>query len=118
PRDRVAREEKMQGRQLDGQKSGFSAQLITNNTRVSIMAMSLGLSWGIGTVTVLFYNGVILGAVIQDYIRDGQGRFLAGWLLPHGVIEIPAILLAGQAGLLLAGALIGWGKRTSLRSRF
>ena len=118
PRQRVAREEKAQGRQLEGQKSGFSAQLITNNTKVSITAMSLGLSWGIGTVVVLFYNGVTLGAVVLDYIRAGQGRFLAGWLLPHGVIEIPAILLAGQAGLLLAGALIGWGKRTSLRTRF
>jgi uncharacterized membrane protein SpoIIM required for sporulation len=118
PRQRVAREEKSQGRQLEGQKSGFSAQLITNNTRVAVTAMSLGLSWGIGTVVVLFYNGVTLGAVVLDYIRAGQGRFLAGWLLPHGVIEIPAILLAGQAGLLLAGALIGWGKRTSLRTRF
>jgi uncharacterized membrane protein SpoIIM required for sporulation len=118
PRQRVAREEKMQGRQLTGQKSGFSAQLITNNTKVSVTAMSLGLTWGIGTVIVLFYNGVILGAVVFDYTQAGQGRFLAGWLLPHGVIEIPAILLAGQAGLLLAGALIGWGKRASMRSRF
>ena len=118
PRQRVAQEESLQGRQLTGQKTGFSAQLITNNTRVAITAMSLGLSWGIGTVVVLFYNGVTLGAVVLDYIRAGQGRFLAGWLLPHGVIEIPAILLAGQAGFLLAGALIGWGKRTSLRMRF
>jgi len=118
PAKRVAQEEKMEGRQLSGQKSAFSAQLITNNTRVAITAMSFGLSWGIGTVVVLFYNGVTLGAVTLDYVRAGQSRFLAGWLLPHGVIEIPAILLAGQAGLLLAGALFGWGKRTPLRARF
>ena len=43
--------------------------------------------------------------------------FLLGWLLPHGVIEIPAILISGQAGLLLASALIGWGRRASLRQR-
>mgnify|MGYP003575462066 CR=1 FL=1 len=42
---------------------------------------------------------------------------MLGWLLPHGVIEIPAILIAGQAGLLLASALIGWGKRATLRER-
>jgi hypothetical protein len=35
--------------------------------------------------------------------------FLSGWLLPHGVVEIPSILVAGQAGLILAGALIGRG---------
>jgi uncharacterized membrane protein SpoIIM required for sporulation len=28
--------------------------------------------------------------------------FLLGWLLPHGSVEIPAILLAGQAGLVIA----------------
>jgi len=38
-----------------------------------------------------------------DYIRAGQTKFLVGWLLPHGSFEIPAILIAGQAGLILAG---------------
>ena len=47
-----------------------------------------------------------LGAVAADYVRAGEGLFLSGWLLPHGVIEIPAIVIAGQAGLLLAGALL------------
>jgi uncharacterized membrane protein SpoIIM required for sporulation len=37
--------------------------------------------------------------------------------LPHGAAEIPAILIAGQAGLMLALALIGWGKRIPLRAR-
>jgi uncharacterized membrane protein SpoIIM required for sporulation len=52
-----------------------------------------------------------------DYIHAGQTKFLLGWLMPHGVIEIPAILIAGQAGLLLAFALIGRGRRTPLRTR-
>jgi uncharacterized membrane protein SpoIIM required for sporulation len=47
----------------------------------------------------------------------GETSFLLGWLLPHGAVEIPAILLAGQAGIVLAGALIGWGKPISLRIR-
>jgi uncharacterized membrane protein SpoIIM required for sporulation len=42
---------------------------------------------------------------------------LLGWLLPHGAIEIPAILLGGQAGFLLASALIGWGSRNTRRQR-
>ena len=37
--------------------------------------------------------------------------------MPHGVIEIPAILIAGQGGLLLAAALIGRGSRATLRQR-
>ncbi len=43
--------------------------------------------------------------------------FLLGWLLPHGVIEIPAILVGGQAGLVIAYALIGWGSRISRAER-
>ncbi len=92
---------------LSGHKGRFSAFLMTHNTRVSILVLALGMTWGIGTVLVLYSNGVMLGAVAADYIWADQSLFLAGWLLPHGVIEIPAILVAGQAGLLLAGAMIG-----------
>jgi uncharacterized membrane protein SpoIIM required for sporulation len=90
---------------------------MTHNTQVAITTMAAGLTWGIGTVILLFYNGVILGAVVFDYIRAGQGTFVAGWLLPHGSVEIPSILLAGQAGLLLASALIGWGNRKPRSAR-
>ena len=55
--------------------------------------------------------------VCVDYILAGEGVFLAGWLLPHGATEIPAILIAGQAGLVLAHALIGKGNRLSRRDR-
>ena len=79
--------------------------------------MALGMSYGIGTIIVLFYNGVILGAVAFDYITAGYTTFLLGWLLPHGATEIPAILLGGQAGLVIAHALIGWGSRENLRER-
>jgi uncharacterized membrane protein SpoIIM required for sporulation len=91
--------------------------LITNNTKVSILALALGVTWGIGTTILLFYNGVVLGAVIIDYVRAGQSVFLMGWLLPHGVVEIPAILIAGQAGLLLGQALIGWNSKENIHQR-
>lgn len=117
PSERVAREESASGDPLQGQKTSFSAFLMTHNTKVSIFTMALGMTWGVGTIIMLFYNGIILGAVAVDYIRAEQTQFLLGWLLPHGVIEIPAILIAGQAGLMLALALIGWGRRASMRSR-
>ena len=117
PAKRVADEEKAVADRLQGHKTGFSAELMTHNTRVSIFTLALGMTWGIGTIIMLFYNGVILGAVAVDYIRAGQTKFLLGWLMPHGVVEIPAILIAGQAGLLLAFALIGRGSRTPMRAR-
>ncbi len=117
PSERVAREESAGEDRLQGAKTSFSAQLMTHNTRVSIFTMALGMTWGVGTIIMLFYNGIILGAVAVDYMRAGQTTFLLGWLLPHGVIEIPAILIAGQAGLMLAKALIGRGAKDSLRTR-
>ena len=109
PSERVAKEENAEGDRIKGQRSSFSAYLMTHNTQVSILAMALGMTWGVGTIILLFGNGVLLGAVAMDYLLSGEGVFLAGWLLPHGSVEIPSILLAGQAGLVLAGALIGWG---------
>jgi len=117
PSDRVAREETVNGDRLAGAKSSFSSHLMTHNTKVAIFTLALGITWGIGTLIMLFYNGVILGAVALDYVMAGETTFLLGWLLPHGAIEIPAIILAGQSGLVLAGALIGWGKPISLKMR-
>lgn len=117
PARRVAEEEQATRDLLAGRKATFSAQLMTHNTRIAILALALGMTWGAGTILLLFYNGVILGAVAADYIGAGQTRFLLGWLMPHGVVEIPAILIAGQAGLLLAGALIGPGRKASLTAR-
>ena len=117
PSERVAKEEDTDKDRLQGRKTSFSSFLMTHNTKVSIFTLALGMTYGIGTIIMLFYNGVILGAIALDYIMAGEAWFLFGWLLPHGSIEIPAILVAGQAGLILAGALIGWGKPLTLRKR-
>jgi uncharacterized membrane protein SpoIIM required for sporulation len=117
PAERVAKEEQEAGKRLAGHKATFSSSLMTHNTQVSIACMATGMTWGVGTIILLFYNGVILGAVVLDYLAAGQGVFLAGWLLPHGVIEIPAILIAGQAGLVLATTLIGKGSGLTLVAR-
>ena len=117
PSERVAQEENAKQDRLSGAKSSFSSHLMTHNTKVAIFTLALGLTWGIGTLIMLFYNGVILGAVAVDYVMAGESTFLLGWLLPHGAIEIPAIILAGQAGLVLAGALVGWGKPVTLKMR-
>jgi len=117
PAERVAREESAQHDRMAGVKGRFAAQLMQNNIHVSILVLALGMTWGMGTILELFYNGIILGVVAVDYIRAGQTKFLLGWLLPHGVIEIPAILIAGQAGFMLAGALIGRGNRDPMRLR-
>lgn len=120
PTERVAREEEAAAADLDpsaGSQATFSAHLMQNNIRVSFNALAFGALWGVGTIILLFYNGIIMGGIVFDYITAGQTKFLIAWLLPHGSIELPAIFIAGQAGLVLGGAVIGWGQRVSLRMR-
>ncbi len=117
PSQRVKQEESRIEDRLEGRKTEFSAYLMTHNIQVSIMTLAMGMSWGVGTIALLFYNGIALGAISVDYASDGQVLFLLGWLLPHGVVEIPAILIAGQAGLILSSALVGWGNPLSMSAR-
>lgn len=117
PAQRVAKEESAKKDRLAGSKGTFSAFLMRNNISVSLKALALGMTYGFGTIIVLFYNGVILGLICVDYVSAGYTTFLLGWLMPHGVIEIPAILIAGQAGLVLARALVGWGERSTMTMR-
>ncbi|MCC6489080.1 MAG: stage II sporulation protein M [Candidatus Hydrogenedentes bacterium] len=118
PRERVAEEEKVgEEDERQGTKVVGTSFYFTHNTQVAITTLGLGAIWGLGTIIILFMNGVMMGAVTLDYINAGETTFLAGWLLPHGAIEIPAILIAGQGGLLLGKALIGWDSRLSIKAR-
>jgi uncharacterized membrane protein SpoIIM required for sporulation len=117
PSERVRLEESAAHDPVAGRGASFSSTLFSHNSRVAIFSLALGMSWGVGTLALLFYNGVVLGAVVLDYLRAGEGLFLAGWLLPHGAVEIPAFLIAGQAGLVLAGALVGHGSRAPVAAR-
>lgn len=117
PSKRVEREEKQDFDAFQGRHT-FSSQLMVNNTKVTILAMVLGFLWGIFTFVMLFYNGTLIGVVMFDYIADGQGTFLTAWLLPHGSFELPAIFIGGQAGLVIARTMFGWGTNLKLRQRF
>lgn len=116
PSKRVEREEKQDFDAFQG-RHAFSAQLMTHNTKVTIMTMVTGFLWGIFTFVLLFYNGTVIGVVIFDYVTDGQGTFLTAWLLPHGSFELPAIFIGGQTGLVIARAMFGWGTNLRLRER-
>ena len=108
PDQRVHQEEQGKGNHLNSvqTEAAFSARLITHNIQVALLAAALGVTFGIGTALLLFENGVLLGAVAVNYTQQGFGLFMSAWLLPHGVFEIPSILIAGQAGFYLARLLL------------
>ncbi len=54
----------------------FGAKLYTHNIQVSFLAFSLGALSLVGGIWILFYNGVMLGAVATTYVLDGVSALL------------------------------------------
>ncbi len=82
---------------------------IQNNISISFQVFAGGLLAGIGTLFYLFYNGVILGGVSGHLTQFGVGDNFWGFVCGHGSFELTAIVIAGQAGLILASVLINPG---------
>jgi uncharacterized membrane protein SpoIIM required for sporulation len=103
--------------QTTGQFTAFSSHLFTNNVSVTLTAFALGITFGVGTAWLMFYNGVLTGALMAVFFEAGQYKAFATGILPHGVLEIPAALLGGAAGFVLAQAMIRarpWPRRDEL----
>jgi uncharacterized membrane protein SpoIIM required for sporulation len=100
---------------------GLSGSLIAhNNVTVAALAFGLGLTGGIGTAWILLANGVLLGAVLAHTAQHGLLGGLLGFVAAHGPAELSALLLAAQAGFVLAGALVDpgeWPRRLALAAR-
>jgi uncharacterized membrane protein SpoIIM required for sporulation len=100
-----------------GQLSAFSSMLFANNVGVSFFAFALGVTFGIGSAWLMFYNGLVLGVLTARFVEAGQFQALATGVLPHGVLEIPAALLGGAAGFVLAEGMIRarpWPRRQEI----
>ncbi|HTP50898.1 MAG TPA: stage II sporulation protein M [Anaeromyxobacteraceae bacterium] len=100
---------------------GITGSLIArNNVAVVALAFALGLTGGLGTAAVLIGNGLLLGAVAAHCERHGMLRPLLGFVAAHGPAELAAVLLAAQAGFLLAAAVWAPGelsRQDALRER-
>ncbi len=105
PSERVAHDERAQadrgGLLGTSEHAAFSSFLFTHNIGVSITCFAVGLAWGLPTLLLLGWHGVFLAALAVEYARDGQALFFCAWILPHGIVEMTCMLLAGAAGLML-----------------
>ncbi|HEU4383191.1 MAG TPA: stage II sporulation protein M [Anaeromyxobacteraceae bacterium] len=90
---------------------GLSGSFIARNNVAAIgLVFALGLTGGLGTAWLLFANGLLLGAVAAYCVQRGMGRPLLGFVAAHGPAELLCLILAGQAGFLLAAALVDPGE--------
>lgn len=74
--------------------------ILLNNVRASILALVLGVLVGIFPVIMLITNGYVLGFVARHSVNHG-GIFVLWKILPHGVFELPAIIMSAGIGIYL-----------------
>ncbi|KAB2330156.1 stage II sporulation protein M [Cytobacillus depressus] len=84
----------------------MSASIMTNNIQVAIFAFAGGVTFGIVTIYLLIYNGIIVGALAGLYWHHGMSYDFWAYIVPHGMIELTAIFIAGGAGLLMGYRLL------------
>lgn len=93
------------GEVLDSSAPVLAATLFFNNLQACIVMFLGGASFGILTAFVIITNGVVIGSIVE-LVRQQQGwLYIAAALLPHGIFEIPAFIISGTLGFLLARSL-------------
>jgi uncharacterized membrane protein SpoIIM required for sporulation len=83
-----------------------SAFIMRNNIQVSFLAFASGLTAGLLTLWVLFFNGLMIGTLTGLTAFHGIGFELWTFVIGHGVIELSVIFMAGGSGLMLGWAIL------------
>lgn len=75
--------------------------IFMNNLMAAIMMLGMGIFFAIFPVWGLFMNGAVLGYILTTTNAKGYSTWemLVYGILPHGIIEIAAILLAAGLGI-------------------
>ena len=86
-----------------------SSAIFTNNISVTFNTFAGGMVWGLGTFYILMINGVSLGTISSLCVMYDMSEKFFSFVIPHGLLEVSIILIAGAAGLILGDALINPG---------
>lgn len=91
--------------------AAFASKVFTNNVQVAVMAFAGGIAFCLLTAFILASNGAGVGSVAGLFAAAGQSSKFWGLILPHGMLELTAVCVAGGAGLRLGWTLIDPGDR-------
>ena len=80
--------------------SHFAAEVWLNNAWVAARCIALGIL-GLPVIALLFFNVLNLGVIGSIMIRHDRGELFWGLILPHGLLELTAVFVAGGVGLRL-----------------
>ncbi|OBH84980.1 stage II sporulation protein M [Mycobacterium scrofulaceum] len=91
--------------------AAFALQIWVNNSWVSAQCIASSVLLGLPIPFVLFQNAANLGLISGLMFQAGKGGLLLGLLIPHGLLELTAVFLAGAAGMRLGWSVIAPGDR-------
>jgi uncharacterized membrane protein SpoIIM required for sporulation len=83
-----------------------SSWIMTNNLSVCFLIFAGGITFGLGTLWLLFTNGIMLGVIGAACHHYEMSLALWSFVAPHGALELPSILIAGGAGFRLGHAML------------
>jgi stage II sporulation protein M len=93
--------------QMDGDNPyDMCVKLFFNNLQACILLFLGGATFGILTIFIMSLNGIVIGAIMEMVSREHTALFVAAAIVPHGIFEIPAFIISGALGILLAQSLI------------
>ena len=90
----------------------FASEVFVNNVQVAIYAFAAGILLCGVTAYILILNGSNVGVAAGLFAAAGESPKFWGLILPHGLLELSAVVIAGAAGLRLGWAIIDPGDRT------
>jgi uncharacterized membrane protein SpoIIM required for sporulation len=90
----------------------FAALVGVNNIYVSFLAFVLGTLFVVPGAFVVVNNGLHIGQVGAIMTAEGEADVFWTLIMPHGLLELSAIVLAAGAGIWLGWTWIAPGDRT------
>jgi uncharacterized membrane protein SpoIIM required for sporulation len=89
---------------------------IKNNISVAFRCFAGGMLVGIGTLLVLFFNGMFMGSIAGHLTRLDYVDTFYPFVVGHGSFELTAIVFSGAAGLRLGYGILNPGQSSRLDS--
>lgn len=92
--------------QSDHPQLYFFLFIFANNAIKTVLFIYMGAFLGIWPLTVLVINGMMIGYLLETHPSGEPLMLFVKGILPHGILELPAILIACAYGIRFGGVLV------------
>ncbi|MGB8652718.1 MAG: stage II sporulation protein M [Mycobacteriales bacterium] len=90
----------------------FAAKVWTNNALIAAAAVASGILLGLPVLLLMYQNAASVGIVGGFMAANHRTGLFFGLILPHGLLELTSVFVAGGLGLKLGWTVVDPGRRT------